>query len=354
MPTFTYKQRSYIVLIIILLMGAFLLYTLRSVLSSFLGAIILYTIFRQLNIYLTERRQWNRSLTSLLIIILSFFMIVLPCLILILMVINKASIFTQDTHQLKEILAYIDKMAAEKLQKPHFTQDAFAKIQNMALSFFSSVVSSFLNILLWVSVMYFILYFMLVQYKSMEEKALQYMPFPRRTSLRFAHEMKNMTYANVLGQGVIAIIQGTALAICFLIFGIKDAVFWGVLGIFVSFIPVLGTPLIFVPIGIIELANHHIFKGVGILVYGFIIVVNIDNVIRYFIAKKISNTHPLIAIIGVITGVPIFGILGLVYGPLMFSFFLLMLDAYRESHIVKDDGTVVYLKDAENISQDFV
>src|SRR5699024_326962 len=121
---------------------------------------------------------------------------------------NKASIFTQDTHQLKEILSYIDRIAAEKLQKPHFTQDAFAKIQNMALSFFSSVVSSFLNILLWVSVMYFILYFMLVQYKSMEEKTLQYMPFPRRTSLRFAHEMKNMTYANVLGQGVIAIIQG--------------------------------------------------------------------------------------------------------------------------------------------------
>jgi predicted PurR-regulated permease PerM len=65
--------------------------------------------------------------------------------------------------------------------------------------------------------------------------------------------------------------------------------------------------------------------GYGILIWGFLLVTNIDNLLRYFISKYFADTHPLITIIGVIAGIPVFGILGLVFGPLLISWFLLLL-----------------------------
>ena len=131
-------------------------------------------------------------------------------------------------------------------------------------------------------------------------------------------------YSNILGQGLIGITQGFIVAIGFLIFGIPDPVFWGIVSIFVCFLPVVGAPIIFVPAGIIELASGNTFAGIGILIWGFVLVTLVDNFLRQFIAKKIADTHPLITIIGVIIGVPVFGLIGLVIGPFLISYFILL------------------------------
>jgi predicted PurR-regulated permease PerM len=79
-----------------------------------------------------------------------------------------------------------------------------------------------------------------------------------------------------------------------------------------------------VPAGLIALAYGDSFAGYGIMIYGFVLVTNIDNVLRYFISRYFADTHPLITILGVIVGIPVFGLLGLVFGPLLISWFLLL------------------------------
>ena len=134
-----------------------------------------------------------------------------------------------------------------------------------------------------------------------------------------------------MGQGVIAIIQGTLLGLGFWIFGIPDPIFWGVIGIFLSMIPLFGSPLIFVPAGIIELSNENAFAGIGIIIYGYLIVTTVDNFIRMAIGQRIANTHPLITIVGVVIGIPVFGIMGILYGPLMISLFIILAQIYQEN-----------------------
>lgn len=94
-----------------------------------------------------------------------------------------------------------------------------------------------------------------------------------------------------------------------------------------------GAPLIFIPAGLIELSNGNSIAGIGIIVYGYLIVTTIDNFIRMAIGRKIANTHPLITIIGVVIGIPLFGILGILYGPLMLSLFIILINIYTSNKV---------------------
>src|SRR5471030_2310444 len=136
--------------------------------------------------------------------------------------------------------------------------------------------------------MYFLLYFMLVQSTEFETALLKYAPFREQHALKFAMALRNSTYSNVLGQGIIAITQGFLLANGFWIFGIPDPVFWGVIGAFISFLPVVGAPTLSFPASIILFAEGHTVKGVLLLLYGLLFIGNVDYFLRMIINKKIA------------------------------------------------------------------
>lgn len=119
------------------------------------------------------------------------------------------------------------------------------------------------------------------------------------------------------------------MSIGFWIFGANDPLFWGVICAILSFIPLLGPPLVFVPAALILLSQGDTWQGVGLLIWGFGLVINIDNVLRLIIAKKVGDIHPVITVVGVIIGIPLFGIMGLVYGPLLLTYFLIAVRIYK-------------------------
>ncbi|HKG06444.1 MAG TPA: AI-2E family transporter, partial [Pedobacter sp.] len=105
---------------------------------------------------------------------------------------------------------------------------------------------------------------------------------------------------------------------------------------FISFIPVLGPPIVFLPAAMLQIANGNNFAGWAMLIFGFVVIINIDNVLRFMIAKRIGNIHPIITVIGVVIGIPLFGILGLVFGPLLLSYFVLLIKIYETSALASE------------------
>src|ERR1700712_4733940 len=97
MSIFNYKQRNNIILVAIIVLGCFLVYALSGLFSSILGAIVLFTIFRPLFLYLTVKRRWNKTLVALLIILGSLIVIVIPFLSLSIMVIDKIGSLNRDS-----------------------------------------------------------------------------------------------------------------------------------------------------------------------------------------------------------------------------------------------------------------
>jgi predicted PurR-regulated permease PerM len=336
MSIFNYKQRNNIILVSIIVLGLFLLYALSELFSSILGAIVLFTIFRPFYMYMVERRGLNHSLAALIIIFISLIVIVIPFLFLSIMVISKIATINRNSLPIDEWLNKIDAFAGSNLNQPHFAEDTLKKLGTYATDLFPSILGSAANIVLTLLVLYFLLYFMFVQMREFELGLLKYAPFREQHALKFATELRNSTYSNVLGQGIIAVTQGALLANGFWIFGIPDPVFWGVIGAFISFLPVVGAPTLCIPASIILFANDHKVKGILLLAYGVLFIGNVDNVLRMIINKRIGNTHPIISVIGVFIGLPLFGILGLVFGPVLLSYFLLLLEIYETNRMAAD------------------
>ena len=95
-------------------------------------------------------------------------------------------------------------------------------------------------------------------------------------------------------------------------------------------IPFIGNLLGTLPVFILALSDGNTFQAWGVLLYGVIVVGTTDNIIRLYVLKKMDNVHPLITLIGVIIGIPLFGFIGLVFGPLLISLFLLIVRIYKQ------------------------
>lgn len=328
-PVFSQKERNIIILIIVLVLGAILLYATRGIYGAFLGTFVMYTLFRNLNIFLIERWRWPRSLSAAFIIILSLLIIVLPFIGIGAMLVNKAVELKNNPAWLTGLVNAINDFVGNLIGKPDVIKEQLEASATYLGGLLTLVLGGAANVFLEVSVMYFILYFLFINYKGFESSFVHYMPFDEENATEFGEELKNITYSNIVGQTVIAIVQGGCLAIGFWMFGASDPFFWGVICAILSFIPLLGPPLIFVPAALILISQGMTWQGVGLLLWGFGIVINIDNVLRFIIAKKIGDIHPIITVVGVVIGLPLFGLMGLVYGPLLLSYFIIAVKIYK-------------------------
>jgi len=334
-PLYNSKERNLLTLGILIVLGAFIVYSIRGIFGALLGTMVMYTIFRPILLHLILKWKWRRSVAAIFIILFSFLVIVVPILGVSSMVISKVGKLQQNTQWIQETINKVNEFAGDKLGQPDLMADGLRNIVNSAGGIFTSLLSGAADLVLSLSVMYFLLYFVLVEYKQFEAGLLRYSPFRQENALRFGRELRNITYSNVLGQGFIAMLQGALVTLGYVIFNFDDPVFWGIICAILSFIPVLGAPMVFVPASLLAIAQGNSFDGIGMLLFGFIIITNIDNVLRLVIAKRVGNIHPIITIIGVIIGIPLFGLMGLVYGPLLLSYFLITIRIYETNKIAE-------------------
>ncbi len=333
---YTTRQSKNSVLFLIVLLGVFLFICSLQILTALISAVIMYTLFRSLFLYFVTRKKWSRSLSAIAIIIISFLIIVLPIIGLSVMVINKLILFQQHPEFITGIIDKLHGVVGASFDIQTALNGGINDISKWAIGAFSIFVDGALTVFVALLILYFTLFFMLKSYDTFEATLLNYLPFTDAQSIQFGMALKNITFSNIIGQGLIGLSQGLVVGIGFLIFGIPDPLFWGIVSIFVCFLPVVGAPIIFVPAGIIELASGDQVAGIGIIVWGIILVTVIDNFLRQFVSKKIADTHPLVTIIGVIIGVPYFGIIGLVIGPFLISFFFLLVKTYETGYLKEE------------------
>lgn len=336
MSLFSYKQRNNINLVIIVALGCLIAYSLLGIFSAILSTLVLYTILRPFYIYLVKTKHFNRRASALFLLLTSTVLIVLPFYGLSSMVITKIAELQSDQIYYKNLFFKIKHLVPVGNNVQSLIEEGLHKAGTWATELFPSIISGAFNIIFGLLLMYFLLYFMLIEHDRFEAAMLKYAPFREQNALRFAEEMKNTTFANVVGQGLICVVQGSLVSLSFFFLGYSDPFFWGVITTFICFIPILGPPIIFVPAALLQILNGHDFAGWAMLIFGFVVVINIDNVLRFMIARRVGNIHPIITVIGVVIGIPLFGILGLVFGPLLLSYFILLIKIYETSALASD------------------
>src|SRR5690554_537417 len=187
--------------------------------------------------------------------------------------------------------------------------------------------------------MYFMLYYMLTNRRNLKQLVSKFIPMNSDNLKEIGKEVQMMVRSNALGIPLVGIAQGVVALIGFLIFGTEDPFFWFVIVAVSSMIPFVGTLLGILPVFILTLSTGDTFAAWGILIYGFVVVGMTDNIIRLYVLKRLDNVHPLITLIGVIVGVPLFGFIGLIFGPLLISLFMIIVKLYRQEYGKTDPVT---------------
>jgi predicted PurR-regulated permease PerM len=215
------------------------------------------------------------------------------------------------------------------------SEENISKVGNFAAQTIPQVLSATFGTLGTIFFMYFILYFMLQSGRKMEEDLYEYMPLNDTNVKKLGTEIENMVLSNAIGIPVIALLQGVVALVGYLILGVNEPWFWFVITCITAMLPVVGAALAYVPVSIILFANDQTWQGVVMLVFGFGVIGTVDNFFRFALAKKLADVHPMITVFGVIIGLSLFGFLGLIFGPLLISLFLLLLKMYSSEFFVK-------------------
>ncbi len=154
-------------------------------------------------------------------------------------------------------------------------------------------------------------------------------PLPNRYELEISNKLRDTTYAIVMGTFVTALIQGVAGGIGFAIAGVNNVIFWTTLMAFASLIPYVGSVLIWGPISLFFILNGDVFWGVFLMIWGVCIVSLVDNLARPMLIGSRTRSHSLTTFLAVLGGILVFGIKGIIFGPLILSLTITILHIYE-------------------------
>jgi len=181
----------------------------------------------------------------------------------------------------------------------------------------------------------FVMYFFLIDGQRLIERIKDTLPMDAKGKNQIFSRFKKTTDALMYGNLVVALIQGGLALIGFLIFGISGAFLWGIITVIVSFLPVLGTAIVWLPLGLVQLAKGDMFSGLGIIIYGGLVISTIDNLIRPKLVSSRADIHPIIILVGVLGGISLMGFIGFIVGPLILALLLEFFDIYGEKNEIK-------------------
>lgn len=332
--------RQIFLISVIILLAIIIYENILPYLSGVLGAITFFVISRKLMVKLNNR-GWPRSLSAGLIIVASFFLILIPLSGVIIMlsskigdaIENSEKFLTAAKSQLSEIEQYVGYNLSQEIDTSAIAGFISKNAQNLALGTFDAFIS--------ISIMYFLLYYMLINQEKLKYSLQEYVPIGKKNFQLIGVETTKKVKANAVGIPLVALLQGIIAFIGYLIFNVPDPIFWFVITAIGSVIPFVGTAIGIIPVTVILLSQGMTFEAIGILVYGIVVVGSSDNLIRLFVLKRMANEHPLITLIGVIVGIPVFGFIGLVFGPLLISLFLIIVVIYKKEYASEEDHHMI-------------
>lgn len=306
-----------------LFLVALILFELNYFLSGLLGAITLYVLTRNFYLRLTEQKKWNSNLVITLIILLVIVSFAVPLWIILEILIPKINEIISDPKEIIErynaVRIFLENNEFLKRFDFHFSNDRILQVVNRVISYIPSTLNWVGQTLGNIFVALFILYFMLKQSRGMEQKFKELLPVSRESKKYFIQQSAALIRSNAYGVPVLGFSQGVIAIIGYYIFGVENAIFWGLLTGAASIVPVVGTMLIYAPICVYQIATGDVNGGLFLAVYCLILVGGIDNVLRFTLLKKMADIHPLITVFGVLLGLQFFGVMGLVFGPVLLS-----------------------------------
>ena len=324
---------KYSLIAIIIGLGIILFRQIAPFMGGLLGALTIYILVRKQMMYLSDKRKMKRSIAATLITAEAILCFLVPLgLVVWLAVVNLQNINRAP----QAIIAPFEEAANIIKAKTGYYilgKDTVAYVISILPRIGQAIMGGISSFAVNIFVLVFVLYFMLIGGKKMEQYVNDLLPFNDDNTQNVIHEINMIVRSNAIGIPLLAVIQGGVAMIGYWIFGAPNILFTGFLTCFASIIPMVGTALVWFPIAVYMALIGNWVQAIGLAIYGGAVISQLDNLIRFIIQKKMADIHPLITVFGVVIGLSLFGFMGVIFGPLLLSLFFLFVDMFKRGYL---------------------
>lgn len=324
-----------LVFLAVLVLLAFIV--LRSILISIIVGLILAYILSP--VYkIINKKVTNKNLASAILIILVLLLIAIP----LVLIVPELAQQTFDTYRELQGVNLVEPLqkAMPNLFNEEITSSIAVHLNNIISRTFNTILTQITNFvidlpnfLLQLFVTFFVFFFTVRDSKKLKQYFFQLSPFSEETEKKFLKEFRAITNGIIYGQFLIALLQAIALGVGMFILGVPKVLILTLATFLISIIPIFGPFLIWIPVCLFLFLTGQVVKGTILALYGGLFVSSIDNIIRPYMLAKSSRLSLVVSLIGIIGGFYAFGIIGILLGPLILAYLMILLEFYKEGRL---------------------
>lgn len=327
------QYRKYSLITIILGLGLLLFLKMTPFMGGILGACTIYIMVRDQMLYLTQKKKIRKSVTAIILLIEAILCFLVPLSLAVWLLISKLQTVNVDTATFVDTITNLADWIHRKTEYDLLSKENISSIASILPGIGQFLMGGISSFAVNLFVLVFVLYFMLIGGTKMEQYIYELLPFSDSNKKHVMNEINMIVRANAIGIPLLAIIQGAIATLGYYLFDAPSALLFGFLTCFATVIPIVGTTLVWFPLTAYMAISGDWPHAIGLLLYCGLIVTNIDNLIRFILQKKMADTHPLITIFGVVIGLSLFGFMGVIFGPLLISIFILCVNIFKEQYL---------------------
>ncbi len=321
------RQRVAIGVIVAVGLGVLLLVAPYS--GGLLLALVLHVLAAPIFARLT--RRMSRGLAAALVITGITLLIIAPAVWLVGVVVTQLPDAVRGG-QASGVVAWLSTLRIGPLdvgaRLGEFAGTATGWMAAEAAAFVGGAASTVLNLVIAL----FGVYYLLMNGRGTWEAVRPFIPFSAAHADELLARFESATRATLLGSVLIAVIQGSLVGLGFWAVGLSSPLFWSVVATIASVLPLFGSTVVWIPGVIALLITRQYGAAIALAAFCGVIVSTVDNVVRPMVGQRISDVHPMITLVGAFAGLNVFGLLGLLLGPLSISYFFVLLRMYREEY----------------------
>lgn len=351
MSLFNNRLKQILVLCLIILLIILSVKELIIFLPGILGALTFYILSRANYFQLVYNKKWKKGNAAFLYMLYYLVLLGIPIFLAVTLVSPKVNDLLSDptavVDNLKQAIAQVQQKAGVNF----ISEKSLSNSLEKAAAYIPSILNSTANLLTNLIIMLFFLYYMLYHGSDMEKKLVKMIPLKDENTSLLAAETKRLIRANALGIPLISIIQGLTATLGYFIFGLNEFALWGfITGVF-AFFPIVGTMIVWVPLVLYMYASGDTLNATGLLAYSVIITGNVDYVARITIMRKMGDVHPVVTVLGVIIGLGLFGFIGLIFGPLLVSYIIVLTKIYQNEFTTIEETIPSPVKGVDEVTE---
>lgn len=330
-----YSKYFFIGLFVFIILLSFFL--IRSYITSIFGAILLTYIFYPIYKKLLRVIR-NKTICSLIVTILVLIILMIPIIFATNAIINESVnlYYKISDIEIDEINNYVKDYFDKDINIGGYVKDILNKFSMYVMKEAEAFIWSLPEKLIAIFVIFFIVFYAFKDGKRWIGIVEKELPLEERYKKNLSNKFKSIIYATIYGIIVTGILVGALGALGFYIFGLSSPILWGIIMTILSMLPLVGTCLVWLPAGIYLVVTGNTLLGVLFLLYNWIIVSGIDTFVRPKIIGAKGKLHPVFVLLGIVGGLKIFGLIGVIIGPLIFAILTLFFEIYiSEKHEIK-------------------